>query len=623
MSKSTEKEIDEYKVHKDKLKILFKGIYGFSTIEFRKYNKSPTIGIGSGEGLAHTFKLKTGKRQKTSKYLENLSELFKCTFIDDTAQFDHGNLPSDDIRKDVFKNTLIYFIGEEVVSSILNTCLEDIKLSRRRYIPTDESIFDVMNNYERYQGVPMICTSEKLQAFKDVYENQYDTDISDTLSNTEIMDITFEEFCRKYQDVMECLGKFIYELLVDIMIPVFSKENVSEEELDADYNKAYERIKSDMTKKFETEVRKELCLNKNFDNIKKIILIEKDCEIDDLKKVVLYYPDCSPVLSEWKIPVHQYKKYHAQSYTSEEIMEVLIHPARLNSSCCPLGDLQIDKQMINYPISNIKIPYNQNMFNGFQIQYWTSGKQFQRNDLFLQYNPDIIISYEIKTRWKDQIIKYWECIFASINDILQKLFSIDFIKLIEEAPLENDGLIYDQYLDVFLQEDALMLDDNILSEFLTKELIQRHYFFQQIKSPDYADFYGGDYVSQFSMKQAAYILIPLIGRFISELKNVIYNIAGVIGDIATKKEFDSHVKRIIQYLEGDKLSSAINAWDRAYSSRKKYELQEKRRSIRGGSMIYPDYRMLGLMKYAEEKGNLFLNLKNVLEEYLYCLRELA
>lgn len=172
MGKSNKKENDKYGVHKEKLKKLFKGIYGLSTVDFREdeyeKKKRSMITLGNETGLTHSFRLKTEKGSETKNYLNRIDKLFEYTFKDKTTQFEPPKTKYN--QREIIKNTLIYFIGEDVISSILNKCVEN--LPRRRYVPTDDSIFDVMNNYERYQGVPMLCTSEKLKAFKDAYENQ-------------------------------------------------------------------------------------------------------------------------------------------------------------------------------------------------------------------------------------------------------------------------------------------------------------------------------------------------------------------------------------------------------------------------------------------------------------------
>lgn len=611
------------KIHKDKLKVLLKSIYTASTVNYTtKDSDTFTVLIGTGSGIISKFTLETVHGVKTDTYLESLKTLFFHSFLDKDTEFKNSRNKKDIEREDVIRNALLYFSDIDEINAILKTCVKDKASSHRRFVPTTESIFDVMEHYDTIQGVPIICTEAQFEACKERYENRYDSDSETDISEVAVESLTFEEFCREHPDALDSLGKYIYPLLAEVMIPVFSKVNPSEEEMENDYNSAYERIKSDMTKHFESEARKRLCTN-GVNNIKKVILIDKDCKINDLQRTMLYYPDCAPVLSSWQIPVHQYKVYHVPNYTKDDIIDVLVHPARLNSSFFPLAHLQADEQMKCYPISEIQIPYTQNKFYEFQIHYMTSQNKFQRNGLFSIYNADIVISGEIKARWPEKIWEHWKGVWDSIQDILQKLFSINFIDLIEENNPIDEGVLYDLYLDIFLQEDALMLEKNTYSEFLPKELIQKHYFFEHAKSDEYVKMFGEDYISQVTMKQIAYVVIPLIGRFVSELRDVMYDIAGVIGEIATKNEYDFHVKQIVQYLKDDKLNFAIKVWDDTYSSRKKYELKEKRRVAMGGITLNPDYRLLGLMNYANKNGNLFRNLKNVLEEYLYCLQELC
>ncbi|MBR4319477.1 MAG: hypothetical protein IKP69_05435, partial [Oscillospiraceae bacterium] len=256
----------------------------------------------------------------------------------------------------------------------------------------------------------------------------------------------------------------------------------------------------------------------------------------------------------------------------------------------------------------------------------------------------------------------------SVKEILEKIFAVDFICLIKEVLIsdvyfitlnpenttyyyeqddeyavvcnqeeadygiryfeppifiENGDELLNQYLAVFCQEKAVKYDENTFSAFLPQKLIQRHYFIKQMKSPGFAALFGEYFVEQYSMRQVAYVVIPLIGKFVSELKKSLYDIAVVAGDVLTKKEFDSHVKQLEKYLESDALDKAVQEWNTAYRRQKKYELQRKRRSVQGDITINPDDRLMGLMKYSEENGNLFSNLKGVLEEYLYCLKELC
>ena len=57
---------------------------------------------------------------------------------------------------------------------------------------------------------------------------------------------------------------------------------------------------------------------------------------------------------------------------------------------------------------------------------------------------DGIISFDIEERDKETIATYWKSIFASITDILSRIFefSSDFTDLIKEAPLEKRNSIY-------------------------------------------------------------------------------------------------------------------------------------------------------------------------------------
>ena len=124
------------------------------------------------------------------------------------------------------------------------------------------------------------------------------------------------------------------------------------------------------------------------------------------------------------------------------------------------------------------------------------------------------------------------------------------------------------------------------------------------------------------MPQVAYVLIPLIGSFVSALNQNLFSLASVVVNIVSKKEFDTHVKMLNQYLESETLNQAIQAWDSAYSVQKKNLLQQRRRSVKEGGVLFPDYRRFALLTYTDKNGNLIRNLKSALEEYLYCLQNL-
>lgn len=678
-------EEKQFEVHKRLLGELVKKVYGSKTVDYEEKKESFDIVTGIGSGLISKFSL------KTNRFMNRMQTLFKNTLCgctnktvsisNSSAKYEitlHEQQASPDTEKNYAEfvlTALRAFIGADEMEQILATCVRDNDLHRMRYVVTTDSIFDVMKNYSSYHGIPMLCTKKQFSECKKTFNGSYVSkttteentpDVPETATdenasavsatatdeNTPAASATATddntpdanvpsliEFFHDNPHVANSCGKLLCDCLNDVLLSIFEKEDISSEKLEADYQCASERIKRELTDLFELESRKIICTYQD-DGIKRIVIIDQDCPIDKLKKTVLYYPDCAPVLSEWKIPEHEYRTYRAPAYQSDDIMDLLLHPARLNSQHFPIADLQIE-EITASPISKIRIPYSQSMFYDFQIQYKTSEERFQGDGLFQLYNIDVYISAEIKARWSKQVERHWKAVLNSMMDIISKITATNFIPIIEETPISSLSANESPkaYLALFHQRKAVQLDANTFSEFLPKELIQRHYFIRQIKSPqsakkimkkyarkfwkDYVDLFGRDFVAQCDMPQVAYVLIPLIGRFVSALNQNLNSLAAIIAQIVSKKEFDTYVRMLNQYLESGTLDKAIQAWDSAYSSNKKKLWQQKRRSVQSVDVLFPDYKQLALMAYTDRNGNLIRNLKSVLEEYLYCLQKLC
>ena len=217
------------------------------------------------------------------------------------------------------------------------------------------------------------------------FDKQYTSEAAKDETATDVNPPTLEEFFYKNTDVAYSCGKLLCDLLNDVMLSIFAKKDILSEKLEAEYQRASERIKLDLTELFESEAQKIICTYHD-DGIRRIVIIDQNCPIDKLEKTVLYYPDCAPLLSDWKIPEHEYITYRAPEYQSDDISDdipddikdVLFHPSRLNSQHFPIEDLQIE-EFSSSPISKVKIPYSQSMFYDFQIQYMTSKDRFLGN----------------------------------------------------------------------------------------------------------------------------------------------------------------------------------------------------------------------------------------------------
>lgn len=678
-------EKKQFADHKRLLGELVKKVYGSKTIDYTIQKDHFDIMTGIGSGLVSKFSL------TTDTFMKRMQTLFTytlCDYTDKTVSISKGSKKKDLIlheaqaSKETKKNfaefilkALKAFIGADEMEQILATCVRDNDLHRMRYVVTTDSIFDVMKNYSSYHGIPMLCTKEQFSECKKTFNGSYVSkttteentpDVPETATgenvpaasetttdekasaapetatddNTPDANVpSLIEFFHDNPHVANSCGKLLCDRLNDVLLSIFAKEDISSEKLEADYQCASERIKRDLTDLFELESRKIICTYQD-DGIKRIVIIDQDCPIDKLKKTVLYYPDCAPVLSEWKIPEHEYRTYRAPAYQSDDIMDLLLHPARLNSQHFPIADLQIEKITAS-PISKIRIPYSQSMFYDFQIQYKTSEERFQGDGLFQLYNIDVYISAEIKARWSKQVERHWKAVLNSMMDIISKITATNFIPIIEETPKSSLSANEspEAYLALFHQRKSVQLKADTFSAFLPKELIQRHYYIQLINSPksikkiwkryakefwkNYASLFGNDFVAQCDMPQVAYVLIPLIGSFVSALNQNLNSLAAIIAQIVSKKEFDTYVRMLNQYLESGTLDKAIQAWDSAYSSNKKKLWQQKRRSVQSVDVLFPDYKQLALMAYTDRNGNLIRNLKSVLEEYLYCLQKLC
>lgn len=165
------------------------------------------------------------------------------------------------------------------------------------------------------------------------------------------------------------------------------------------------------------------------------------------------------------------------------------------------------------------------------------------------------------------------------------------------------------WLEAFQQQKLLMLDEDTFSAFLPQDQIIRHYMLQ---SSDVLEIHkvnlGKDYIAEKSIKQLAYIIIPLIGDFVTNLKENAKMIAHAVLNNLPMSPYNAHRRLIKECMSNAYLDRAIVQWNESYSSWKK----------RDSEMIIkmrPDDDLLGIRNYEKKYGNLFQNLKDALEMY--------
>ncbi len=206
-------------------------------------------------------------------------------------------------------------------------------------------------------------------------------------------------------------------------------------------------------------------------------------------------------------------------------------------------------------------------------------------------------------------------------------FTTDSINLIQEMVLEDYSVqeaerleesAYSKWLDRFGQQRLLIWEEDVFSAFLSQDLILRHYLLQcEGTAKPYRDMMNIDYANEWSTRQLAYIIIPLIGEFVSELKSNVTKIADISKKSVTVEEFGGQLFTVGNYLMKypykEKLDEAIVQWNEMYDAIKKKRDNPLRMRTAA------DDNMLGLKKYADENGNLFQNLKDALEAYYSSL----
>ena len=100
------------------------------------------------------------------------------------------------------------------------------------------------------------------------------------------------------------------------------------------------------------------------------------------------------------------------------------------------------------PISDRGVPYRQAMFDDFQIIYLTQEHNPQFTPSLFEYlgSQDEYIRKAIEDMNGEQLDTYWKSVFASVEDLLSRVFrhSEDFTALIQEVPLSRKEYPYQE-----------------------------------------------------------------------------------------------------------------------------------------------------------------------------------
>lgn len=592
----------EYKWQIQKLKQLARALYDYSVVDYDE-RANFQIFFGTGAGLIEKFSL------KSNVFRTRLEKLFLHTFTDKDVVFQENKRNTD--ARTVKKNALMYFLSEDELEKIIEQCSTR---SYKKYIPTVQSIFDVMENYDSFQGVPIICTEEQLEECMKEYGNRYISNSFGEQPDNEHKRSTLKKFIRSNSDVIDTLSAYIYTLLVDELLPIFwNKDMTDEKQLELQYSQAYDSIQAQLKDKFMEEVSRKICSDEQVseDIVNQMILVDPNYKFDMPEMRVIYCPERSPILTDWHIPEHQYITYQKPALRHENVKNYVSCLVRNASD--PYGIIQIDpdKPMLQFPISDKTVKYQQGIFQNFQIIYLTFANNPRYTVSAFEYlgPQDDFISDDIMKREQATIASYWKSVFESLTDMLRRIFtySVDFTDLIKE---QSEKDMINTWKKLFCQKELLIHDKNTFSAFVSQDLIIRHYLLQWSSTiPAYRDMMGDDYITEVSIRQLAYVMIPLIGEFVSELKENAVKIADAARTMMTVSEFQGHLREIKCYLSETNLDRAIDQWNESYEAVKRRCANQFRLAAK------PDDDLLGLRSYADSNGNLFQNLKDVLELY--------
>lgn len=568
----------ELRMCRELLKKLIKGIYGYKQIDYdakgiTPLNNEVVISLRNND-LVSVF-------MQTETYEENFRRIFTYTFAppeDIKVKFTIGK--TDDVgigQKEylnkIVENTIRTFVDEESLKQIFG----NIAPPRLCYYVTTQSIFEVMLNYNSSQGIPIICKEEQKEACEKAFEKY--TTVDQTTDDTLYRGWNFERFCREYPSAITGFSKLIYDWLIDDMVPLFINKKLTKEELETQYHCLCESIKGKLEEKLREEITRRINddIISSSDAVKQIILIDAKYEFKDPKVKIVYLPERAPILSDWRIPTHRYIKYE-RSTTFDYEHEKTFHSYFLKGKSYPfkLVHPELDTPTIELPITDKEVKYCQSMFQDYQILYITSQKNQDVTPSLFEYQGyrDDFISYDIEERDKDIIASYWKSVIGSLEDILKRIFrcSVYFTDIIKEEKYDSDQNMdcIKCWSEAFRQQKLLKLDEDTFSAFLPQDQIIRHYM---LRSSDVLEIHkvnlGKDYIAGQSIKQLAYIIIPLIGDFVSNLKENAKMIADAVLKNLPILPYNAHRHLIKECMSNADLDRAIVQWNESYSAWKK------------------------------------------------------
>lgn len=598
------------------LKKLIDGIYGYKQINYdakgiTPLNNKVVINLRNND-LVSVFR-------QTKTYEENFRRIFMYTFEPPEnmevkftiGKTDDVGIGQKEYLNKIVENTIRTFVDEESLKQIF----ENIAPPRLCYYVTTQSIFEVMLNYNFSMGIPIICKEEQKESCEKAFEKYIA--VNQTMDDTLYRGWSFERFCREYPSAITGFSKLIYDWLIDDMVPLFINKELTKEELETQYYCLCESIKDKLEEKLREEITRRINddIMSSSDAVKQIILVDAKHEFKDSEVKIVYLPERAPILSDWRIPAHRYIKYeHSSAFDYEH--EKTFHSYFLKGKSYPfkLVHPELDTPTIELPITDKEVKYCQSMFQDYQILYITSKKNQDVTPSLFEYQGyrDDFISHDIKERDKDIIASYWKSVIGSLEDILKRIFkcSAYFTDIIKEEYNPNQNMdCINCWLEAFRQQKLLMLDEDTFSAFLPQDQIIRHYMLQ---SSDVLEIHkvnlGKDYIAEKSIKQLAYIIIPLIGDFVTNLKENAKMIAHAVLNNLPMSPYNAHRRLIKECMSNADLDRAIVQWNESYSSWKK----------RDSEMIIkmqPDDDLLGIRNYEKKYGNLFQNLKDALEMY--------
>ena len=634
-------------LYRQRMSELIKGIFGYKQIDFEPKGddtpKSVTIKLRHN-GIVHKF-------DQTRTYQRNFRILFQYTFIPPdgtTLEFRIGNpylksspkksRPPKKSRQEyihtILINAICFCVDEEMQESIL----KNYTLPLNKYDVTTRSILDVMANYDSINGTPVICSAEQMKACQEKFGNQTvpaDQAESGVTQHFTVKEIS-EEIFHDHPEAEESYLGLIGRALVDRMLPLFFDETLSDEAFQQQYTEVLSELSEQIKEKLIEDAERIAVERKHrAENIKKIIFVDPAYQFDRPDMQVLYAPENSPVLTDWHVPVQQYVKYCKPEIGHEDVKTFLSCFVKGKPYPFALVHPEAIEPVMKVPISDRGVPYRQAMFDDFQIIYLTQEHNPQFTPSLFEYlgSQDEYIRKAIEDMYGEQLDTYWKSVFASVEDLLSRVFrhSEDFTALIQEVPLSRkeypyqeeyyrkQGKGYQDYLaeypdqkidgleswmEAFHQKCLLKLGENTFSAFLSQDLIYQHYVlgWDGLAEP-YRDMLGEDYLAGDGTKQLAYVCIPLIGEVASELEENAASIAEAAKARMLVNQFQYHLYQVKKYLTDAGLDKAIQQWNETCQSARR----------RGTNSIH-DFR--GLLYYAQQNGNLFQNLKEALESYV-------